>query len=240
MICLRRRSDESIVSSPTAMPSHTLVRSRRKTLALEVTSEAVLVVRAPVWASRETIENFIRSKSAWIVTHQRRALELIQGRVSHAYAAGEEFLYLGEPRSLVITENQGCSLELAGNHFFFPRTAADRASEIFQSWYCRQAREVIGERVGKHARSLGLDVKKLRISGATGRWGSCSSRGTLSFNWRLVMAPMRVIDYVVIHELMHLREPNHSARFWEQVGRACPDYRREKEWLRHNQALMRL
>lgn len=236
----RRRPAESGVSPAAAMPAHTLVRSRRKTLALEITPEALLVVRAPVWVSRETIGNFVRSKHAWIAAHQRRALEMIRSRVSHAYAAGEEFLYLGEKRSLVITENREGALELDGNQFLFSRTAADRAGKIFQSWYCRQAREVIGERVGHYARLHGLKVKKLRISGAAGRWGSCSSRGTLSFNWRLVMAPVRVIDYVVIHELMHLREPNHSARFWEQVGRVCPDYRREKEWLCHNRALMRL
>jgi hypothetical protein len=97
---------------------------------------------------------------------------------------------------------------------------------------------VFTERVEWYAEEYGFEVKKIRISSARTRWGSYSQTGTLSLTWRLVMAPLDVIDYVVVHELCHLREMNHSKAFWEQVEAILPDYKQRRKWLKDNEKLL--
>jgi len=112
---------------------------------------------------------------------------------------------------------------------------APRARDLFRTWYRARAREVLEERVEHFARRMGLAVLGVRITEAKERWGSCSVSGTLNFAWRLVTAPIGIIEYVVVHELAHLVEMNHSRRFWEQVGRILPDYAERRAWLRKNE-----
>jgi hypothetical protein len=103
----------------------------------------------------------------------------------------------------------------------------------------RQAREIIGARVAHWAAVLGVEYKKVFIKNQRSMWGSCSMRKNLNFNWRLAAAAPEALDYVVIHELCHLREMNHSKKFWAHVGAACPDYKQRRRWLRDNAALLR-
>jgi len=103
----------------------------------------------------------------------------------------------------------------------------------------RRAKEIIHARVAHWAGQLGLEYKKVYIKDQRSLWGSCSGRRNLNFNWRLAAAPPEALDYVVIHELCHLREMNHSKRFWAHVGAACPDYKMQRRWLRDNVRLLR-
>lgn len=103
----------------------------------------------------------------------------------------------------------------------------------------RRAREIITTRVAHWAARLGLEYKKVFIKDQRSLWASCSARGNLNFNWRLAAAPPEALDYVVIHELCHLREMNHSRKFWAHVFAACPDYKAQRRWLRDNVGLMR-
>ncbi len=118
--------------------------------------------------------------------------------------------------------------------------ALPRAKEAFTAWYRAQARPLIEERARAFAARYGFNYKQLKITSARTRWGSCSSRGTLSFTWRLVMAPPECLDYVVVHELAHLRVANHSWTFWEEVGAILPDYKARRKWLRVNGRLLTL
>lgn len=102
------------------------------------------------------------------------------------------------------------------------------------------ARELLSQRVCSFARAFGLTYRKIRISSARTRWGACSTSGTLSFNWRLVMAPPQVVDYVVVHELAHLRQPNHSPAFWDEVAKMMPDYAHHRAWLKKNGSRLHL
>ena len=110
----------------------------------------------------------------------------------------------------------------------------DELLAVFEKWYRARALQVLSERVNLLAARFGFRYEKLRITSARTRWGSCSSRGTLSFVWRLVMAPLEVIDYVVIHELTHLKIKNHSAQFWAEVARLMPAYKSSRDWLKKN------
>ena len=156
------------------------------------------------------------------------------------------FLYLGKEISLRIVSAEGPrrgnkkpALVMDG-FFKLTKSVQSRAASLFETWYKKQARTVLTERVEFFARECGFNVKKIRISSARTRWGSCSTKGTLSFTWRLVMAPLEVIDYVVVHELCHLKELNHSKVFWSQVGVILPDYKLRRKWLKDNGAVLRL
>ena len=146
---------------------------------------------------------------------------------------------MGAQIPLRVVEKQRAALILK-DEFLLANQARDRAPEIFEAWYKAHALKVIGERVQLLAANHGFKFEKLRITSARTRWGSCSSRGTLSFTWRLVMAPLEAVDYVVIHELTHLKIKNHSPVFWAEVARLMPTYKLGHEWLKKNGHLLTL
>lgn len=112
------------------------------------------------------------------------------------------------------------------------RTDPDAVAEALKGWYRQQAAVLVTERVEHYRKLLGEEVGAVRIKDVRSRWGSCSSKRNLNFNWRLVMAPLEVLDYVVVHELCHLKEMNHSPAFWKLVEDILPDYRKQREWLK--------
>jgi len=221
-----------------------LVRSKRKTLALIVETDGTLTVRAPLRMKETDIRNFIEEKKDWIKRKQANALK--DAVTPRRYVDGERFLYLGKEVTLRIVpaegprRGDGKPALAMGRVFKLTRPAQPRAESVFEAWYKKQARKVLTERVEFFAQKHGFKVEKIRISSARTRWGSYSSRGTLSFTWRLVMAPLEIIDYVVVHELCHSKELNHSKAFWAQVESILPDYKRRRKWLKENGGWLRL
>src|SRR3989338_10869369 len=124
------------------------------------------------------------------------------------------------------------------NGFQISRQHLYMAKEILTAWYKEKAYQKISERAGWYSSLCGLKYNKVKISDAQKRWGSCSAKGNLNFSWRLIMAPLRVIDYVVVHDLAHLEEKNHSKTFWNKVKIMQPDYEQHKDWLKENRHLL--
>lgn len=211
-----------------------IVRSSRKTIALIVNQDGKLTVRAPKRVTNQQIWAFIEQKQVWIAQKQAVARERLSRAASHAFAPGETFLYLGQTYPLEIINTARPALVLVGGSFRLASSAIPRGMDVFTRWYREQARVVLEERVRLLAEQHRLKYNRLKISSARTRWGSCSSLGTLSFTWRLVMAPLPVIDYVIIHELAHLVEKNHSSRFWNKVAEMMPDYQAKRSWLKEN------
>lgn len=209
-----------------------LIRSKRRTLALQVDAGGQLIVRAPQWLPRAEIERFVQSRAGWIRRHQQRLSN--RRPPEHRYKPGERFLYLGEEYPLEIVADAYPALELRDGVFRLSRAAMPRAEAVFTGWYRRQAREVFAQRVEFQARRVGARFTKLRVSSARTRWGSCSQQGTLSFTWRLVMAPLEAIDYVVVHELAHLQNHGHTRAFWNQVSAWLPGWQQQAAWLKEN------
>ena len=208
-----------------------LIRTRRRTIALIIHTDGRLVVRAPLRLPEKVIREFVESKAGWIRKKQAQAEA---ARVpARRFMEGEEFWFLGKAYPLTIVTRRRPALEL-GSAFRLSRASQARARAVFVRWYKDQARHLLDERVRAAAALHGFSFQRIRISSARTRWGSCSSRGTLSFTYRLVMAPPEVIDYVVIHELVHLKIKNHSRAFWKQVGAIMPDYKRRVAWLKKN------
>lgn len=211
-----------------------IVRTARKTIALIVNAQGQLIVRAPKRVSNQQIWAFIEEKQDWITQKQAAAREKLARTETHGFAPGETFLYLGTGYPLEIVPATRPALSLVNGVFRLSKNAAPRALDAFTRWYRQQARLVLEERAKVLAAQHQLKYERIKISSARTRWGSCSSLGTLSFTWRLVMAPLPVIDYVVVHELAHLQEKNHSSRFWDKVAAMMPDYAARRRWLKEN------
>ena len=219
------------------IPIDKFVRSQRKTLSLIIEADGTLTVRAPLRMKEADIQRFIEEKSDWIKRKQARARKEVVP--SHQFTDGETFWYLGKEVPLRFVRDGRPALVMDGT-FRLAKSAQPRAASVFEAWYKKQARTVLTDRVNFFARKYGFEVSKIRISSARTRWGSCSRKGTLSFTWKLLMASPDVIDYVVVHELCHLRELNHSPSFWAQVEAILPDYKSKRKWLKVNGAKLRL
>ncbi len=209
-----------------------LIRSKRKTVAIIVQRDGKVIVRAPLKASQRQIQQFVESKIGWILEKKAQAQEQ-PPQTARQFVAGERFPYLGQEYALSVLPGPGTGLRF-GSGFLLNKKSQSEAALLFEKWYKAAARKILTERTRFYAQKFGLKYQKIRISSARTRWGSCSSRGTLSFTWRLVMAPLDVVDYVVVHELAHLRHPNHSAAFWAEVAGMMPDYQTHRDWLKKN------
>ena len=207
-----------------------IIRSKRKTLALIVKPDGSLIVRAPWRTPGRTIREFVEKNAQWIENKQQLALAA-QPPDPKRYVPGELFMYLGTAYPLEIVSEQSVPLRLTEN-FKLVQSAQDNAEKVFERWYHGQARQVLHERVRLYANRHGLQYQGIRITSARGRWGSCSVQGSLNFSWRLILAPIEVVDYVAVHELVHTLFHNHSRQFWARVETILPEYREHKKWLR--------
>jgi len=216
-----------------------IIRTKRKTIALQITEDAKLIVRAPFNVKDETINKVILKRKKWI-EEKEREIEARDPKFSPKnFVNGEGFLYLGRYYKLKTIDDQEVPL-IFNNGFYLSKKALPQAKEVFIEWYKKMAYEKILERVQWYAQKRNFKYNKVKITNAQKRWGSCSSNGNLNFPWRLIMAPLPVIDSVVVHELAHLEEKNHTKSFWNKVKLLMPDYEKYKVWLKNNGYLLRL
>lgn len=171
-----------------------LVRSSRKTLAVQIRTDGTVIARAPLRMPKDRILCFLSEKASWIRMQQGRMQErenMRQQARIHLDAAQEKELR-------------------------------------------ERAKSVLAQRTAYFARQVGVTYGRITVRDQKTRWGSCSQTGNLNFNFRLILAPLEVLDYVVVHELCHRRQMNHSTQFWQEVAQVLPDYRKRKAWLTEN------
>jgi predicted metal-dependent hydrolase len=217
-----------------------IVRSNRRSVGIEIGRDASLIVRAPKRTTMEAIEKIVSEKRGWITEKQRIMQERLNSIPDRKFENGENFPLLGKEYPLFVAENAMPHLSFSGTKFILKKRYQGQARRLFFVWYRKKAAEIIPPRVEHYARLHSIEYKKINISWAASRWGSASSQGTLSFSWRLVMAPVTIIDYVVVHELAHLVEQNHSRRFWDRVTEMYPAYQRARQWLADNGHILTL
>jgi predicted metal-dependent hydrolase len=218
--------------------AYALRRSRRRSIGFVIAADG-LAVSAPRWVGLADIEAALREKAAWILRklheQRERARRLDAARID--WRDGTQLPFLGEPIRLRLdTLANGAVLhaEARALHLGLPASAEpQQIRDTVQSWLQRQARRIFEERCALFAPRLNVRMKRLSLSSATTRWGSASADGSIRLNWRLVHFALPVIDYVVAHELAHLREMNHSPAFWDVVRTAVPDYQSARGALRH-------
>jgi len=209
-----------------------LIRAKRRTIALIIERDGSLTVRAPKRASLRDIEEFIHEKTEWII-RSREKLKAVVQHPKKQYVNGEAFLLLGQEYELLLVPPQRPALKFNGG-FTLAVSARERGEAAFTRWYKEQASQVFTERIQRYSAMHGFSPRQVKVNSAKTRWGSCSANGTINFTWRLVMAPLDVIDYVVLHELAHLRVKDHSPRFWKLVESICPDFKQHRKWLKEN------
>jgi predicted metal-dependent hydrolase len=213
-----------------------LVRSRRKTIALIVQPDGRLLVRAPLRTNRKIIDAFVASKADWIEKTRQIQQKKHRNVIKQSFSEGGLFWYLGQQYALKVVSAQRPSLQFQLG-FSIDQKSLPQAKNLFEKWYRDQARLYLTERVNYFAQANNFQYKKIRIGSARTRWGSCSSNGTLSFPWRLIMTPPEIVDYVVLHELAHTFQHNHSQKFWSMVEGMLPDYKNKRKWLKQNSYL---
>jgi predicted metal-dependent hydrolase len=217
-----------------------LIRSRRKTMTLIIDDKSNIIVRAPLRISQREIEKFVDKNHTWILKKKEQILYKIRNKREISFKNGSSFLYYGKEYELIVTFDTKYALRFDGKNFILHSNYIGLAQQVFEQWYFRAAHKIISQRAMLYSQKYNLKFNKVRISNAVKRWGSCSSNGNINFSWRLVMAPRQVIDYVVVHELAHLIQMNHSKRFWKIVERILPLYKEYKLWLKNNEHLLDL
>lgn len=221
--------------------TYTVKRSlRAKRVRLEVRQQTGLTVVVPHSYKIGQLPRLLKSKERWISSNLARCSHFQSLSAEKELRSGDTVSYLGRDLELVKRETHsgvdGVTLEgntLAVSPGLFKNGILKLALE---QWYRTEAAKLINERADKLSSQMGISYKRIVIRGQKTRWGSCSHKKNLSFNWKLIMAPEPVIDYVIIHELTHLKEMNHSKRFWELVAQYCPRWREYKKWLKQHEA----
>ncbi len=247
MVCpLPEKSQRTLLTSAGKIPYSLRRSSRRRTMQISITSLAATHVVAPRLVPLEIIERFIHSRADWILqktTEKRREIEKFGQR---KYETGHTFLFMGQAYSLVVDRTANCSTKVTfcEDHWSVRANAATSQAMIKKKlilWYRKQAGEIFGSRVFHYSRLMSLTPQKITVKTQKRLWGSCNHQGkSINLNWVLVMAPLSVIDYVIVHELCHLEVPNHSARFWKKVAKFMPDYKEQEKWLKAHAAQMHL
>lgn len=217
-------------------PEFTVIRSeKRKKLTITVERDRNIIVHAPSHTTDEIINQVVESKRRWIhekVNHQQKYQNLPHPP-GKELVNGESALYLGRQYQIEIVKNGLGEIRFA-QRFMIPLSYALRKKGAMREWYMAQAKVKIPPRVPKHAQELGVEFNKAKIVDNRYRWGSCTVRDNINLNWRLIKAPMFVIDYVIVHELAHLLEANHTSTFWNIIRAHIPKMEQAKSWLSEN------
>lgn len=211
--------------------------AKRKRLTISVERDRKVIVHSPTSTSDEKIAEIIESKKAWIYEkiHHPQKYEKPPHPPGKELVNGEAVLYLGRNYKVQLTDGNDVEFE---QRFLIPTALEKSKKTVLKDWFIERAKEKILPRVAVTAKELGVEYGKASIVDNRFRWGSCTPKDNVSFNWRLIKAPMYVIDYIIVHELAHLLESNHTPRFWNIVRTRSTSAKKAKNWLReHGQIL---
>lgn len=223
-------------------PSFVIRRSTRaRSSRLTITDDGEAVVVLPMQAPEAHAYELVHRHRRWIAKHQGRIRAQVLDRSSRpSLDRGREILFQGEPHRVVsiaaIDSRRRATVDVVeGRLVVTSRLLEENATaELLEHWLRTQARRAIEARVAERSREMAISAKRVTIRDQKTRWGSAARSGTLSFNWRLVMCPSWVLDYVVVHELAHLKLSGHGRGFWRLVDRHFPDVRAARKWLREH------
>ncbi len=220
--------------------TYTLRRSfRARRVRLEVGQQTGLTVIVPRSYRISSIPGLLKSKERWISRNLARFSQSQPVFALRKLKSGDTLPYLGRDLEVTKQENHhNQDITLDGNKLAISPELFDNGllEPALEQWYRTEAAKLIYDIAEKLSYKTGIGYRRISIRGQKTRWGSCSRKKNLSFNWKLIMAPEPVVEYVVIHELLHLREMNHSKRFWELVAQYCPGWREKKKWLKHHES----
>lgn len=205
---------------------------RKKTLSIFVERNGSISVIAPETLNEKKIKEALVSKEYIIYKRLAEWKELNKGKVNREFVNGQSFLYLGKNYRLNIVDDQYKSLLLKNGYFNIRKDKLPEAEKVFTEFYKEKGLPKIKERIQIIGNRFDKKAKELKIMELRNRWASWTPNGNLNFHWKCMMAPVSVLDYIITHELVHLKFPNHSKEFWNEVDKLMPDFRKYEGWLK--------
>lgn len=216
-----------------------LIRSRRKSISITMKYDGNIIVRCPLRMKNDDVVEFIKSKSEWIVLKQQEIKEIQKGKVVRTLENGSTIMFLGKEYPLEIIVNSAykrISAAIDEDRIIITSNTSDKdkIKIHLKKWYKRQCLKVVTERIDFYQKYFKDKVKDIKVKEQKSRWASCTYDNRILFNWRCIMADIKAIDYIVVHEMCHFEHKNHSKEFWSSVEDIMPDYKIRKEWLKVN------
>ena len=213
-----------------------IIRSRRKTLAISIDLFGRLIVRAPLTCSKERIFAFIEQKERWII-QKRAEKKTAEVQLPTDDLNGYEFLLLGKNCKIILTNEDRIAFDKKAYVVYVP---AKNAKERLIAWLRENSKRIFTTITEEKAKEMGVSFQSVDVSSAKGKWGSCSYDNKIRYAYRLIYAPIDMIEYVVVHELAHIRHKNHSLDFWLEVGKYIPDFKYRRKWLKQRGILLEI
>ncbi|SHN48892.1 hypothetical protein SAMN02745226_00067 [Fervidobacterium gondwanense DSM 13020] len=206
-----------------------IVHKNTRKISIYIDYDGTLKISVPKSMTEKELEQFLKRKESEI----KKLVESFSAQKS-AFTSKNAILYFGEERKIILNGDSNVPLRYVNGTFFLNPRYVDDANKLAIWWLRKQAEEYLPKKVNEISEIMGISYKKVVVKDAKTRWGSCSTKGTISLNWRLIMAPVGIVEYVIVHELAHIAHPDHSPEFWRFVGKFVPDYRLFRNWLKKN------
>ncbi len=219
--------------------------TRRKSIGIKVRPPGEVVVHAPIGMAEDLVKEVLEEKRQWIFRKLSDVKKRQSKSIQHTYTAGDTFYYLGKPYTLNVQEiffikNPVVNVKEDMIQIMVSSKTVPNIKAALEHWYRLQAERVIQERITHYQAFFSVEPSMIQVKEQKKRWGSCSSARKLMFNWRIVMAPIDVLDYIVVHEMCHMVHMNHSSNYWTLVKKIMPDYKVKQQWLKDNGLMLSL
>jgi predicted metal-dependent hydrolase len=239
------KSAHSLMTKEGDIPFLLSRSSGRRTLTITVDEHAQVCVASPFTLKDRTIQDFIHTKARWIIARIKEAENNKNILRQKEFDDGHEFLFLGKKYTMNVREadikrSRIVFDTVTGWSVVVPKELSgegrrDQVKQKMLQWYRAQAKEILGGRIFHYSRLMGVEPKKIAIRTQKRLWGCCDyNTQAIHLNWQIILSPLKVVDYVVVHELCHLTVPSHSKRFWKRVGKFMPDFEEYRRWLKVN------
>jgi predicted metal-dependent hydrolase len=218
---------------------YNIIRSNRKTIAISVHATKEVIVRAPRHISDEQIESLVKAKADWIIAKISEMPITNELTKEKRYKDGDKILYRGKEYTLRVLKQtfiRKSKVILEAEEIIVIRKVKENkeTKALLMEWYKSRAKELVMERISYYHPIINKPIGEVRIKSQKRRWGSCSSRGNLNFNWRIILMPDEMFDYIIVHEMCHLLFLNHSKSYWNSVAAVLPDYKEREKWIKTN------
>jgi len=213
----------------------TIIKSYRKTISIEIKNNQVLL-RTPHSISNDEAVIFLKNQNDWVIKKLTEQKKILANRVTPQFKVGSTFKFLGQDYTLKLGTHSSKGIKIINQNMILGlKTASeDNIKTSIYDFYLKQANDFFFTRTELFSKIIKVSFASIVVKKYKSRWGSCSNLNKLTYNWLLIQAPLEIIDYVIIHELCHIIEHNHSKKFWLNVKKHCPDYKKKRQWLNKN------
>ena len=215
-------------------------KSERKTVSIFVERDGTVSARVPEKLSNEEVRDILKAKEYQIFKNLAEWTQLNENAVEREYVNGQSFLYLGRNYRLKLVDEKLEGVHFKRNTFFLSKTDKHKAKELFVKFYKDKLNSKIHPIIERYKNQLGVVPNQIKVMELQNRWASCMTNGNVNFHWKCAMAPIDVLHYIVVHELVHLIHNNHTKAFWNEVDKILPNYDAQVNWLKINGAGMDL